>query len=191
MDKPITWYAVRTKKPKNPNRTTCVVHGRREFVVEVILRRRGFEIFLPTKEVFRRKSKYTQKKVARRYPLLVGWVFVGWPTGEDRWHELADLDVVRGVAGIGGRMFCIPPGVMSKLQAKYGENVAPDREQFMPTHYEFDVGDKVELSEGPFADAGRKVEVIELDGPQAKVLVDLLGRETEIWVKAMSLQKTG
>ena len=64
----LVWYAIRTKKPASPNRTTAIVGGdfetytdragrkrkrrikntgQREFVIETLLHRKGFHTFLP------------------------------------------------------------------------------------------------------------------------------------------------
>lgn len=205
----IVWYAVRTKPFANRGRSTALVGGtfegyvdragrarkrrvkgtgQREFVIETILRNRGFQIFLPTKKVWRRKSKYSKDKHLVAYPLIVGWVFVGWPSGENRWADLFATNLVLEVAGIDGRPFPIPQTAIDGLFKRWGgqDTRAPGREQFMRTHYEFKPGDDVRVVEGPLE--GQRVKVVDLYGPKAKVLLDLLGGEQEVEIDAWALK---
>lgn len=56
--------------------------GDRVFLPEHLLRRAGFEVFLPVKKVLRRKNRFSPDKVLVSQPLLVDWMFVGWPVGK-------------------------------------------------------------------------------------------------------------
>lgn len=183
----LQWYAARTKPTANPNRNTIKIGDERHFVVERILRQRGFEVFFPTKKVFRQKSKYSKEKREVRLPLLVGWVFVGWPVNQNRWADLFNSNAVSSVAGCGGRAMRINPEDMdSAMQRWGGQNAhAPDRERFMRTHHEFDIGDNVTILHGPFANCDARVE--ELRGFEARVMVDLFGRETPMNINTMDL----
>ncbi len=200
----IDWYAVRVKPPHNSGRRTVVPDtgcetcrngkrritgsGRREFVIETLLRNRGFHVFLPTKTVYRRKSRYTRDKHLVAYPLLVGWVFVGWPKGEYRWHDLFASHLVAAVAGIDGRPCPLPQDVMDGLFKRWGgpKTRAPGRERFMRTHFEFRIGDRARIVEGPLN--GMEVRVVDLSGPGARVVLELLGGERVIEIDAMALE---
>jgi transcription antitermination factor NusG len=205
----IQWYAVRLRPTANRNRSTEVVGGdfetytdragrkrkrrikgtgQREFVIETLLRKRGFSVFLPTKKVYRRKSKYTKEKRLVAFPLLAGWVFVGWPKGEYRWHDLFACNLVNEVAGIDGRPYPIPQAVMDGMFKRWGgpKTQAPEREQFMRTHHEFKIGDRAKIVEGPFD--GQSVDVLDLRGPKAKVLLAFLGGTQVLELDAMQLE---
>lgn len=200
----IQWYAVRTK-PTAVKRRAVAGKGssgayidragkkrkaatQQEFTIETLLRDRGFSVFLPTKKVYRRKSKYTKEKHLVTYPLLVGWVFVGWPKGENRWHDLFSCNQVIEVAGISRRPCPIPQADMHAMFNCWGgpKTRAPERERFMRTHHEFRVGDQVKVAEGPLE--GLEVRVAELSGSRARVILELLGGAREIEIEAMSLE---
>ena len=208
-DQEIQWFVIRTKKPANRNRTTYVIGGefekyvdkkgrkrkrrikgtgQRGFVIETLLRRAGFQVFLPTKKVWRRKSKYSKEKQLVAYPLLVGWVFVGWPKGENRWLDLFRVSLVYEVAGIDGRPYLIPQSIMDDMFKRWGgrSTKAPERERFMRTHHEFKIGDRVRVVEGPFD--GVLVRVVELRGPDARVVLKLLGGEQILQIHSMNLE---
>lgn len=79
----LQWYAVRLKARQNGGSRTTVVNaeiesytgrggkklkrkikgtGKREFVPELILRRAGFEVFLPIKKVWRTKNRFSKEQ---------------------------------------------------------------------------------------------------------------------------------
>jgi transcription antitermination factor NusG len=63
---------------------------------------------------------------------------------------------------------------------------APEREQFMRTHHEFKIGDRAKIVEGPFD--GQSVDVLDLRGPKAKVLLAFLGGTQVLELDAMQLE---
>ncbi len=169
----IQWYAVRVTQEAQRKRKFNNTQPP-EFVGKMILERRGFNVFLPTKKVYRRKNKYSREKHLVKFPLMVGWMFVGWPADQDKWHELFKLRMVSSVAGVQGRPFQIPQSVMNDLFKRFGYR-APDQERFMRTHHEFKVGDDVRVIGGPFD--GQVVQVTELEGPKARVLMEFFGSQ--------------
>lgn len=203
----LQWYAVRLRSRQNGGRRTTVLNaefetyvgrdgkprkrsvrdtGRREFVPSLILRRAGFEVFLPVKQVWHVKNRFTKQKHLVDVPLLVDWMFVGWPAGEPRFHELMALDVVAGVMGTGGRPVRLSHAKVLKLMRRWGgKNLPPEYHRYMRTGMEFEPGDDVVVLEGPFMDFGAKV--VEMSGPSARVLVDIFGKDTEFEISARSL----
>ncbi|WP_164982772.1 transcription termination/antitermination protein NusG [Leisingera sp. NJS204] len=212
------WFAVRTGATANPNRATTITGGeyetytgrggvtkhrlkkgtgRREFVVEVLLKKQGFQVFLPTKSGWRFKSRYSKTKQEVSYPLLVGWIFVAMPTRFDPirqeqvaygWDRLMKTGLVLQVVCVDGRPRPVPQARMEKLFKRWGgqQTRAPERERFMRTHREFQVGDQAVVATGSLA--GFAVEVTALRGPNAVVLLDIFGREQEHEIPAMQLE---
>lgn len=205
----LQWYAVRTRPLANPNQTTQIVGGdfevyidrrgrrrtrrikgtgERQFVIEMLLQAQRFDVFLPTKKVWRRKSRYTKEKRLVSYPLLVGWLFIGWPISQNRWGDLFRTNLVYDVAATDGVPFMIPNALMDDMFERWGgpKTQAPRRERFMRTHYEFNVGDRARVVEGPFD--GQIVRVVDLRGAKAKVLLAFLGVEREINIDTQILE---
>lgn len=196
------WFAVRVKRKQVGGIRTITIGGEfeayrdrkgrarkrrvdgtgdRVFLPEHILRRAGFEVFLPVKKVLRRKNRFTPEKHLVSQPLLVDWLFVGWPVGESRWHDLMDLDVVTGVMGTGGRPVYIPPARVMRLMRQWGGgHLSPACHRYMQTRCEFAAGDTVRVAVGPLE--GVHVRVIDVTGPTVKAALDILGGEvvTEI-----------
>jgi hypothetical protein len=117
------WYAVKLKARQNGGRRETLLgveyetykagngrmvrrkvkgSGQRVFVPELVLQKAGFEVFLPVKREWQRISRFRPEKELRSRPAMEGWLFVGWPAGQARFHELMALDVVAGVMGAGG-----------------------------------------------------------------------------------------
>ena len=203
----IQWYAVRTKPTANRNRSTSVLGGRykiyqdragrrrnrlikgtgkREFVVETILRKHGFEVFLPTKKVWRFYDWKRRLKHQVDVPEAPGWVFVGWPEGESRWKDLFGIDLVHEVAGLEGFPVRIDNAVMTDLFERWGDITVPDSQRFMRTHYEFKIGDLVRIAAGPLD--GLECKVVDLCGPKARIMAELLGGMQRIEIDTMVLE---
>lgn len=205
----LIWYAARTKKLANSNRMTSVLGaefesyknrqgqkchrrvkdtGRRQFVVETLLERSGFEVFLPVKKRWRRVSKYSQDKQLVAYPLLVGWVFVGWNGDPVRWSELMGLNVISGVACQDGRPCQVGQAAMDGMFKSYGgkHHLAPDHHQFMATHQEFSVGSETQIASGPLD--GLRAKVVDLTGGTARAVIEIFGGPVEIEIDARLLE---
>jgi transcription termination/antitermination protein NusG len=206
----LQWFAVRTKSI-NPGRRTCVLGaefetyrnaqgrvckrrkpntGKRIYVPEHLARRAGFEVFLPVRKVWQSTDRFSKKKELVTYPLLAGWMFVGWSAFESRWHELMSLGVVVGVMGTGGRPIRISEADMFRLMRRWGGGVlSPEFQRYMRRGKEFDLGDSVQVVAGALA--GQEVRVVDISGPSARVVVDLLGSKTEVQVRVDYLEGTG
>ena len=201
----LQWYAVRYKPTtqtllpadiplkkgdrKQKARLRRKQAGRPAFLIETLLRQQGFQVFLPTKRVWRQKSKYSKQKTLVTYPLLVGWVFVGWPENQSKWRELFNIHLVRDVAGVGKQPLQIAPDVMSDIMMRWGKekmHQAPTQERYMRTHHEFNIGDTVQIVAGPFE--GQIIKVMDLKGAQAEILMPFLGGERQMAIKTQYLE---
>ena len=161
--------------------------GDRVFLPEHLLRRAGFEVFLPVKKVLRRKNRFSLDKVFVSQPLLVDWMFVGWPVGESRWHDLMELDVVTGVMGTGGRPVEIPPARVMRLMRQWGGgHLSPECHRYLKTGCEFAAGDTVRVVAGPLD--GQEVRVVDASGPSVRALLNILGGEIEVEIRSDLLE---
>ncbi|MFY0619311.1 transcription termination/antitermination protein NusG [Shimia sp.] len=202
------WYAVRMRPLNNRGRRTVELGAKREtytgrdgqtrvrklkgtgqkrFVHEVILRRNGFEVFLPVKLDWRQKHRCTKEKHLMAFPLLADWLFVGWPAGTPRWEDLMSLDVVCGVLGTGGRPIRVSETRMARLMAQWGGGrAAPEHRRYQRTHAEYDVGDRVRVAVGSLE--GQEVSVVSLEGSGARVALQLFGRDVQMTLQADVLE---
>lgn len=207
----IDWYAVRTRPPRNTGRRTVVVDaeyeayfnrakqarkrrvsgtGRREYLAEVLLKRAGFEVFMPKREEWRRINPRKPEKTLVAYPKLGNWIFVGWEAGRPRWHDLQSLDLVGGLLGADGRPVRISETCMVRMMETWSAgSLAPEHYRYMRAHEEFEVGDRVRVVDGSWE--GFEMDVVDLDGAYAKGIVGLLGKDVEIRLPSRTLAFVG
>ncbi len=160
--------------------------GKRVFVPEQILRKAGFEVFLPVTKLQRRRSRYSAETKWVSYPLLADWLFVGWPVGEERWHQLMELDVVAGVMGYGGRPVAIAESMIVKLMRRWGGGRLSPRcfamTKIVPA---FETGDVLQVPDGPFE--GVDFKVVGVDDTATHGLISLLARDTPLTLETSKL----
>jgi len=207
----VDWYAVRMKSQHIPGRRTCIMGaeyetyrnrsgqlckrriartGDRVHVPDLILRRAGFLTFLPLRKDWRKVNPRAPHRELVAYPLLIDWLFVGWPAGCNRFAELMALDVVVGVMGYGGRPARLPEPDVMRLMRTWGAGVlSAEQRQYMRKGAEFQPGDIVRVAEGPMIDA--EVQVIDITGPSARALVRLFGSLFEVEFATSTLEGRG
>lgn len=166
------------------------VTSQSEAVVVEILARRGITAFAPARSAWRRANRFAKRKQRRWFSLAPGYVFIAFTDGARPWDQVLDapgLTAVRAVVGVAGRPAVIPEVVMARLCQRWGVGrfEAPAHHAYQPTRREYQVGDWVEVLEGPFA--GLEARVEELTGARAKVLLTVLGGVSPVTVPAESL----
>ncbi|MDF3413272.1 hypothetical protein HKX54_02295 [Sulfitobacter sp. M57] len=192
----LQWYAVRMVAPTNGHRRSAMLGGDRRdvrtrsghvvkrrkpgtgdrvFVPEHILKKAGFSVFLPVKKRWRKRHRFTSEQELVSFPLVADWMFVGWPEGQARWHELTSLRVISGVMGSGGKPVRVCSKVVARLMKRWGDGVLPAvrREAERVA-----AGDTVSVTAGPFVDFDGLV--IDVEGEGARVAINLFGRETPV-----------
>ena len=188
----IVWVAVRIH---GPQRTMTGGQYRdpttAPFVVERALQQRGFQTYLPRRLVWRfcngAAARRKQKQKVLR-PLLVGWIFVGWEAGANRWRELFDTPGVSSVAGADGRPYIIQDRVLMRFADKVGEagETAHERERWMRSRAEYAPGSAVRVVAGVFD--GFMGTVVAVNKAQARILLPLFGQEREVAIEADLLE---
>jgi transcription antitermination factor NusG len=93
------------------------------------------------------------------------------------------LDIVAGVMGTGGRPVVVGEAEIARLMRERGEGrVAAGRYRFMRSNAEYDPGDRVRVSAGPFE--GRIARVIEIGAPQTRAVLEALGGQVPVEIRA-------
>lgn len=175
----IEWYAARMLPLRNAGRRVAVVGAQRTFVHELLLRRAGFEVFLPVRKEWRITDRFRKRKEQVSYPLMTGWLFVGWPEGRPMWGKLAELGVVQGLLGDRGRPARISEAAMQRMMRRWGGgHLAPEHHRYLRTHHEFEVGDTVRVIDGPWT--GYSFDVLDISSAGVSGVVQLLGRSVGV-----------
>ena len=194
----IDWYAVKLKGRQNGGRRETVLgvefetyrarngqmarrkvkgSGQRVFVPELVLQKAGFEVFLPVKREWQRISRFRPEKELRSRPAMEGWLFVGWPAGQARFHELMALDVVAGVMGAGGQPVRISDAKVRFLMRKFGGGRKRRRSSDVDQP-RFAAGDLVRVEAGPLE--GQQFALLDVTGGSARAVMTLLGKDVEV-----------
>lgn len=131
---------------------------------------RVFEIVVPTQDEVEFKDgvrKIVQRKV---FP---GYVLVRMTMDEDTWYQL------RNTPGVTG--FVSQDNKPLPLLGNIATTMMDDMEQEAPkVTVSFQMGDKVRIVEGPFADFTGEVDEVNNEKGKIKVLVSFFGRETPV-----------
>ena len=135
----LAWYALN-------------VEAQKEFTASLILRRRGFQTFLPTRTDFRKRTRYSDHKEEFSYALIPRFLFIGF--GRDavpRWLDVFALQLVHGVIGRRGQPSIVPASGVVDLMDRWAANHfrAPECQKSMRSGKEFKIGDMVQVAEGP------------------------------------------
>ncbi|MBA2125073.1 hypothetical protein DLM45_02380 [Hyphomicrobium methylovorum] len=147
----------------------------KEFAAEMVLRRRGHDVFVPVETKIRRSRSRERKRIAVTYPMMRSYVFVGFE-GEPPWYDLARLAVIQGVVGFDGKPAPISEAAIAKLKSLTGQSIPHGRS--VNTHKALRPGDMAEITHGAFF--GRIVKVVGLRGRKATIMMELFGGATEV-----------
>ena len=131
---------------------------------------RVFEIVVPTQEEVEFKDgirKTVQRKV---FP---GYVLVRMTMDEDTWYQLRNTPGVTGFASQDNKPLPLLEDIATTM--------LEDMEQEAPkVTVSFQMGDRVRIIEGPFADFTGEVDEVNNEKGKIKVLVSFFGRETPV-----------
>ena len=132
-----------------------------------------FQTIIPTEEEIEIKDgqrRTVQKKV---FP---GYVLVEMIMTDDAWYLVRNTPGVTGFVGANGAGTKPVPLQPKEVQAILRQMGIQEPK---PT-VDFEVGEKVKVKDGPFANFVGTIEEIQLDKQKVKVLVNLFGRETPV-----------
>lgn len=141
----------------------------------------------PTEPVWRSRA-YRPDPELVHMPIAPGYVFLLTGNVVD-WRVLRDRSMgrIRGVIGRDGVPLPISPRVMAQMSAVPDRVLAQKRAAAEAARVR--PGDQAVIGAGPFE--GFVVDVEDLTGPIARVVVSLFGRMTEVQVEVGTLSRVG
>ncbi len=138
-----------------------------------------FEVVVPTEnEIEVREGK--RRVVERR--ILPGYVLVRMKMSEDSWQVVRNTPGVTRFAGMGNRPQPLSPQEVEQILRRM-EAEAPK------IKVNFRVGQKVRITEGPFADFMGIVDKIDTERAKVIVLVSFFGRETPVELDFVQVER--
>jgi transcription termination/antitermination protein NusG len=142
------------------------------------------EIEVPTEEVVE-VVRGRKRTVERRH--MPGYVLVKMQLTDEAYHLVKNTPKVTGFLGAeGGKK--PQPVPQSQVDRILGNAVAAGEERKRPL-VTFEVGEKVKVTDGPFASFEGSVEDIDEDAGRLKVSVSIFGRATPVDLEYGQVQK--
>lgn len=150
----------------------------RQIVAKRNLLRQGFLTFLPMVEETRRVSgKFSTKPM----PLFPGYIFVNICISSGAWRSVNSTYGVTKLVSFGSEPAVVPKLFMEQIFLRCDSN-----EMLLPAK-DFEIGDEVLLTKGPFANCIGIIEHIEPDR-RIFLLMEMMGSYTRVSVCAEDLQ---
>lgn len=140
------------------------------------------EILIPmeTVEEVRGGTKRTQKR--KFFP---GYMMVQMEMNDQTWHAVKSTPKVTGFVGNATNPPAVSEAEVRRLTSQISEGVAK------PTpKVEFDVGEQVRVTDGPFANFHGSVEEVKPEKQKVRVLVSIFGRSTPVELDFGQVEKS-
>ena len=133
---------------------------------------RIYEVIIPTEDAVEIKGGKKQTVKRKVFP---GYVLVRMELDDDSWYVVRNTPAVTGFVG--------PPGTKPvPLSFREVESILaePDEEEKVAPSVDFEEGENIRVTSGPFADFTGTISEINADATKLKVLVSIFGRETPV-----------
>jgi transcription termination/antitermination protein NusG len=135
-----------------------------------------FEVVIPMEDVIEFKGG---RKVVVQKKVFPGYLLVRMALDDDSWYVVRNTPGVTGFVGNGAR-----PTPLSRKEVEgilgSGGTVEPGQEKKVRPRLEYEVGEQVRVTTGPFADFNGAISDIDVARSKLTVLVNIFGRETPV-----------
>ncbi len=187
-----TQTAAPAKAPSNPHHKWYIVHAYSNFekkVAESIrdqakqknLEDSFSEILVPTEEVVEVRRG---RKVNAERKFFPGYVLVKMDLSDEAYHLIKNTPKVTGFLGSGLKPMPVSEKEVQRIVGAIEEGV----ERPKPT-IRFDLGEKVKVTDGPFASFDGVVESVDEDRARLRVSVSIFGRATPVDLEYTQVEK--
>ncbi len=134
-----------------------------------------YEVVIPTDEVVEIRNG---KKVNIEKKTFPGYVLVRMDLDDETWYQIRNTPSVIGFVGSGKMPISLSRREIERiLGSNEEEEIKKESPKFKP---DFETGETVRVTTGPFADFNGIIEEINLDQSKVTVLVNIFGRETPV-----------
>jgi transcriptional antiterminator NusG len=153
-----------------------VRHSIEQRIETMDMRHKIFDVVVPTEEEIEIKDGKRRTVERRVFP---GYILVQLIMDEDSWYVVRNTP---GVTGFVGDPTPLRPDEVSKIMSRM-EAEAPK------VKFNFQIGEKVRIGTGPFADFIGTIQDIDIDRAKVRVLVSFFGRETPVELDFLHVEK--
>ncbi|RVV96533.1 transcription termination/antitermination protein NusG [Mesobaculum littorinae] len=171
------WYSVSVlsnfeKKIAEQIRTSVAEAGLEDEIEEVLV---------PTEEVIEIRRG---KKVPTERRFMPGYVLVRMEMSDRGYHLINSINRVTGFLGPQGKPMPMRDAEVQAILGRVEEGEAAPR-----TLISFDIGEKVNVTDGPFEGFEGMVEDVDDDNQRLKVTVSIFGRATPVELEYTQVSK--
>lgn len=141
-----------------------------------------FRIIVPEQTEIEIKDGVKKEKVKKMFP---GYILVEMVMSDEAWYVVRNTPGVTGFigsSGKGAKPVPLLPGEIDRILSNMGMSR-------LELGNELNEGEKVKIVDGPFKNMFGKVETIDMEKQQLKVLVDLFGQETPVEVTLSQVER--
>ena len=125
------------------------------------------------------------KKVEKTKKLFPGYVLVEMIMSDESWYIVRNTPGVTGFLGSSGKGAKPVPLYDYEVERLFKE-IGMDKDNIVVN---YEVGDKVKITDGPFKMLAGKIVSLDLENGKANVSVDLFGRETNVELELTQFTK--
>ncbi|MFV2054730.1 transcription termination/antitermination protein NusG [Aliiroseovarius sp. YM-037] len=171
------WYSVSVLSNFEKKIAEQIKHS----VVEAGLEEEIEEVLVPTEEVIEVRRG---KKVTAERRFMPGYVLVRMEMSDQGYHLINSINRVTGFLGPQGR-----PMPMRDAEVNQILNRVEEGQEAPRTLIHFDIGEKVQVTDGPFEGFDGMVEDVDEDNNRLKVTVSIFGRATPVELEFTQVTK--
>jgi len=139
------------------------------------------QVLIPTEDVVEIRDG---KKVITPKKFFPGYILVEMEMNENTWHVVRSTPKVTGFVGSGKE----PTPISDEEFNQIMHHVVETSEKPKPK-YEFNVGETVRIVDGPFNNFEGRVNEVNKDKNELKVMVTIFGRETPVVLNFLQVVK--
>ena len=141
-----------------------------------------FRVIVPVRKETEIKDGKKKEKVKKLFP---GYVLVEMIMSDDSWYTVRNTPGVTGFLGSSGKGAKPVPLYPDEVERIFKE-IGYDENQVVVN---YEVGDNVKITDGPFKMLAGKINSIDLDAGVANVTIDLFGQETNVELELTQFTK--
>jgi transcriptional antiterminator NusG len=171
------WYIIHTYSGFEQKVKNAILERARSRNLEHLIT----EVMVPTEtveEMVKGERKLSSRKF---YP---GYVLVRMELTDESWHLVMDTPKVTGFVGSRTEPVAIPEEEAQKIITQMQEGAAKPKPKI-----KFEVGDKVQVTDGPFANFTGVVDEVRPERGRVKVMISVFGRPTPVELEFTQLEK--
>ncbi len=141
-----------------------------------------FRVIIPERTEVEVKDGVKKEKVRKMFP---GYVLIEMIMSDEAWYVVRNTPGVTGFIGSSGKG--AKPIPLSPAEVK--KFIGDGEEKQVPINTDVEVGDNVNIIDGPFKGMSGQIESEDKENEKLTVLIDLFGQETPVEVDLIQVSK--